>query len=137
MGRILFTEMLVYSQLIKPQNSPTIAVDLNPLPVMSILAALICLVGVCLFFSQFYRGIGLCIKLLQVIFLIKTEDTEFLEEYRVNYSVLATVTFAIAFMVVLTDYLHTDARYARNPICQFCEGPIPIVVVRSQRNGVN
>lgn len=101
------------------------------MPAMSFIAVVLCLCGVCLFLDKFNRGVGLNIEMLHTIFQFKESETEYLNDYRIWYSVLATVTLAIGFMVLLTDYLHTASRVDGNPVCQFCEGAAPCVLVRN------
>lgn len=105
----------------------------TPLPLMSFVSALIVMSGASLFFSQFYKAIGLVIKLLTTIFTVGTVLTQFLDDYRIRFTVLASLTFGLGFLVVVTDYLHIDARYSERPICEFCQGSLPIFVVSAHR----
>lgn len=94
------------------------------------MACAVCMIGVALFIFQFYLGIGECLRLLTTIFTIANEDLTFVQDYRTNFLALATITLAFAILVVATDFLRTDARNSRYPICMFCLGSAPSLVVR-------
>lgn len=93
------------------------------------MAASICVIGVALFIIQFYLGIGECLRLLQTIFEIGIEDLSFIQNYRINYLTLAVLTLVLAILVVSTDFLRSDARNSPYPICMFCMGSAPSLVV--------
>lgn len=100
---------------------------------LAIFAAAVCLVGIFLFFSQFYRGIGQCIALLKDIFRATDQEVNYLDEYRLTYSVLVVLTLFITFCVLLTSYLHSDARYEQDPMCPLCESKLPAIIVSGKR----
>lgn len=89
-----------------------------------------CVIGVAIFLANFNPGISIVIKMMQVVFLFKDADTDYLDDLRIWYAVLATVTLTVGALVVLTDYLHAESRFNRNPMCQFCAGVAPCVLVK-------
>lgn len=105
--------------------------DKPRLPILNIFAALVCAVGVLIFMSEFYRGVTDCIKMLERLFAVR--DPYDLPVYRTQFCALSFTTICFAALTVASDYLRTDARYSRYPMCSFCNGSGPVLCVSSTK----
>lgn len=82
--------------------------------------------------GNFHTGIRLIVEMMiGPVHMADPKDNfyDYLEVYHHRFLALALVTAMIVVVVLLVDFLHTNAMYADEPACPTCVSVLPIMVV--------
>lgn len=126
--------MLFMCELMKINWNYYCSPDRRKFPTITLLAAGLCVSGTLVYVLNFNPAISLCTLMLRETFEVRNEDLSHLYNYRTFSFGLAIFNMALAGLVVATDVLRTDAQTSKNPICIFCYGTLPCVMVGTAIN---